>query len=122
MRDLASALDNLLLQLCEMIETILVIKEGMGYAHPPDSSGKDGSFAAHRDKGPERDSTIVPQRIRWALVDLAEYGFVVLESEDDADQVQAGYPLQTDKIRLSHGWCVREKMSEAIDISTPPIG
>lgn len=56
-----------------------------------------------------------PVQLKQALIDLAEYGFVVLESEDDADQVQAGYPVQTDKIRIPHGWWVCEKTKEMIE-------
>lgn len=62
-KDLTSELDRLLVVLCETIEAILEMKEGMKYPDDsPNSDAGDNSPPISRNNGPKRNSTDTPQQ------------------------------------------------------------
>lgn len=54
------------------------------------------------------------QALRAALLDLAEYGFVILDDLEDAEQLQRAYPFPTvlQPARAEGRWLVRERKEE----------
>lgn len=61
-KDLTSELDRLLVVLCETIEAILEMKEGMKYPDDsPNSDAGDNNPPVSRNKGPKGDLADTPQ-------------------------------------------------------------